>query len=172
MHDRSTKVRPIFGFTPNYLIQFGRKFFTEVFWFSKPMALLNYLFVSSISLVVQRQTTLEIWHKNLRYFYICIGFELCLWSIVGLPGSCACLLHSTLFGQVCKGRTTAIVLPAHMVKHLSGESRKLTVTISVNWSRSDDGVKRRAIHNNGRSVYGLTSTVAEHYRGLLTRLPN
>ena len=27
--------------------------------------------------------------------------------------------------------TNVIVLPAHMVKHLSGESRKLTVTISV-----------------------------------------
>ena len=65
-----------------------------------------------------------------------------------------------------------IVLPAHMVKHLSGESRKLTVTISVNWSRSDDGVKRWAVHNIGRSVYGLTPTVAEHYRGLLTGLPN
>ena len=27
---------------------------------------------------------------------------------------------------MCKGRTTAIVLPARMVKRLSGESRKLT----------------------------------------------
>ena len=73
--------------------------------------------------------------KNfLGYCYICIGLELCLGSIVGLPGSRACLLLSALLGQVCKGRTTVIVLPARMVKHLNGESQKLTVTIGVNWS--------------------------------------
>ena len=37
--------------------------------------------------------------KNiLGYCYICIGFELHLRSIVGLPGSCACLLRFALFG--------------------------------------------------------------------------
>ena len=67
------------------------------------MALLNYLCVSSISLAVQRRTPLEIRQKILAHCDICIGFELCLWSIVGLPGSCACLLHSAILAKVALG---------------------------------------------------------------------
>ena len=134
-HDRSTIFfSSNFRIGTEHLILFGRHVFTDVFWFSKLLALLNYLCVSSISLAVQRRTPLGFGKNIIGYCYICIGLELRLWSIVGLPGSCACLLRSALFGEVCKGRTTAIVLPAHMVKHLSRESRKLTVTISVNWS--------------------------------------
>ena len=117
-HDRSTNFfsKTNFRIGTEHLILFGRHGFTDVFWFSKLFALLNYLCVFSTSLTVQCQTPLEIRQNILGYCYICIGFELCLRSIVGLPGSCACLLRSALFGQVCEGRTTAIVLPASMVK--------------------------------------------------------
>ena len=62
--DRSTKsFKTNFWIGTKNLIQFGRKVFTEVFWFSKPMALLNYLCVSSISPAVQCRTPLEIRQK-------------------------------------------------------------------------------------------------------------
>ena len=62
-----------------------------------------------------------------EYCIICIGSESCLWSIVGLPGSCGYYLTFRSFGYGSKGRTTAIVFLIHQDKHLSRESRKLTV---------------------------------------------
>ena len=73
------------------------------------------------------------WQNVLGYCFICIDFELCLWSIVGSPGSCAYPYVSECSAKG-KGRTTAIVLPVQLVKCLRGESQKLTITISVNWS--------------------------------------
>ena len=58
---------------------------------------------------------------------ICISSKSCLWSIVGLPGSCAYYLMFRSIGQGSKGRTTAIVFLVHLVKLLGRESRKLTV---------------------------------------------
>ena len=49
-----------------HLILFGRQVLTDVFWFSKLMALLNYLCVFSTSLAVQRRTPLEIRGKHSR----------------------------------------------------------------------------------------------------------
>ena len=49
-----------------HLILFARQVFTDVFWFSKLMALLNYLCVSIISLIVQHRTPLEIRQKHSR----------------------------------------------------------------------------------------------------------
>ena len=43
------------------------------------------------------------------YSIICIGSESCLWSIVGLSGSCAYYLTFRYIGYGSKGRTTAIV---------------------------------------------------------------
>ena len=65
-HDRSTLFKANFRIGTEHLILFGRQVFTDVFWFSKLMALLNYLCVSSISLAVQRRTPLEIWQKHSR----------------------------------------------------------------------------------------------------------
>ena len=49
-----------------HLILFGRQVFTDVFWFSKLLALLNYLCVFSTSLAVQCRTPLEIRQKHSR----------------------------------------------------------------------------------------------------------
>ena len=49
-----------------HLILFGRQVFTDVSWFSKFMALLNYLCVFRISLAVQCRTPLEIRQKHSR----------------------------------------------------------------------------------------------------------
>ena len=66
-HDRSTSfAKANFWIGTEHLILFGRQVFTEIFWFSKPMALLNYLCVSSISLTVQRRTPLEVRQKHSR----------------------------------------------------------------------------------------------------------
>ena len=60
-HDRSTSfAKANFRIGTEHLILFGRQVFTDIFWFSKLIALLNYLCVSSISLAVQRRTPLEI----------------------------------------------------------------------------------------------------------------
>jgi hypothetical protein len=68
------------------------------------------------------------------YCIIWISFELCLWSMVRLPGSCVCPPMFRFVRLGGKGRTTMIVLLASLVKHLSGESRKPTVIVSENWS--------------------------------------
>ena len=67
-HGRSTFffLKSNFRIGTEHLILFGRQVFTDVFWFSKPMALLNYLCVSSISLTVQRWTPSEIRQKHSR----------------------------------------------------------------------------------------------------------
>ena len=65
-HDRSTffLLKSNLQIGTEHLILFGRQVFTDVFWFSKPMALLNYLCVSNISLAVQHRTPLEIRQKH------------------------------------------------------------------------------------------------------------
>ena len=64
-HDRSTCfAKANFRIGTEHLILFGRQVFNDVFWFSKLMALLNYLCVSSISLAVQRRTPLGIRQKH------------------------------------------------------------------------------------------------------------
>ena len=66
-YDRSTSfAKANFRIGTEHLILFGRQVFTDVFWFSKPMVLLNYLCVSSISLVAQHRTPLEIGQKHSR----------------------------------------------------------------------------------------------------------
>ena len=49
-----------------HLILLGHQVFTDIFWFSKLMALLNYLCVFSTSPAVQLQTPLEIRQKHSR----------------------------------------------------------------------------------------------------------
>ena len=66
-YDRSTSfAKANFRIGTEHLILFGRQVFTKVFWFSKLMALLNYLCVFSTSLAVQRRTHLEIRQKHSR----------------------------------------------------------------------------------------------------------
>src|SRR5215216_5325139 len=109
------------------------------------MALLTYLCVSSISPAVQRRTPLKLrqyqrgaaaraeptksqgipWTPRqniLGYCFICIGFKLCLRSIVGLPGSCACLLRSLCSARCAKGEPLRLCFQLVWLKHLSGES--------------------------------------------------
>ena len=64
------------------------------------------------------------WKNVLGYCFICISFELCLRSIVGLPGSCAYLLIFRKFGKQGKGRTPAIVLLASPIKYLKRRKPK------------------------------------------------
>ena len=98
------------------------------------MALLNYLCVYSTSLVVQRRKPLEIRQKHSRILLYMHQFRI----VSSVNSWVARLLHLlptfrfVLLG-VQRENHCDCVLPAHMVKHLSGESRKLTVTISVNW---------------------------------------
>ena len=64
-HDRSIFFsKGNFWIGTEHLILFGRQVFTDVFWFSKLVALLNYLCVFSTSLTVQRRTPLEIRQKH------------------------------------------------------------------------------------------------------------
>ena len=125
------------------------------------MALLTYLCVSSISLAVQCWTPLKLrqyqrgeetsteptkshgipWTPRqniLGCFFICIGFELCLRSIVGLPGFRA---HPYVPDCSAKGkeRTTAIVLPARMVKAPLWRKLKLTVMMRRETGRCSRG---------------------------------
>ena len=66
-HDRSTFFsKANFRIGTEHLILFGRQVFTDVFGFSKLMALLNYLCVFNTSLAVQRRTPLEIRQKHSR----------------------------------------------------------------------------------------------------------
>ena len=66
-HGRSTFfLKSNFRIGTEHLILFGRQVFTDVFWFSKPMALSDYFCVSSISLAVHRRTHLEIRQKHSR----------------------------------------------------------------------------------------------------------
>ena len=66
-HDRSTFFsKANFWIGTEHLILFGRQVFTGVFWFSKLVALLNYLCVFSTSLAVQRRTPLAIRQKHSR----------------------------------------------------------------------------------------------------------
>ena len=66
-HGRSTFfLKSNFRIGTEHLILFRRQVFTDVFWFSKLMALLNYLCVSSISLTVQHRTPIEIRQKHSR----------------------------------------------------------------------------------------------------------
>ena len=66
-HDRSTSfAKANFRIGTEHLILFGRQVFTDVFWFSKLMTLLNYLCVFSTSLAMQRRTPLEIRQKHSR----------------------------------------------------------------------------------------------------------
>ena len=82
-----------------HLILFGRHVFTDVSWFSKLFGTFKLFCVFPAQVSQCNAGHLYRFGKNiLRYCYICIGFELCLWSIVGLPGSCTCFLHSALFG--------------------------------------------------------------------------
>ena len=67
-----TRQKHNFSFSSNFrigtehLTLLGRQVFTEVFWFSKLIALLNCLCVFSTSLAVQRRTPLEIRQKHSR----------------------------------------------------------------------------------------------------------
>ena len=68
-HDRSTFfLKSNFQIGTEHLILFGRQVFTDVFWFSKLMSLLNYLCVFSTSLTVQCRTPLEIRQKHSQIF--------------------------------------------------------------------------------------------------------
>ena len=64
-HDRSTFfLKSIFRIGTEHLILFGRHVFTDVFWLSKLLALLNYLCVSSIS----RSATPDTFRDSVKTF--------------------------------------------------------------------------------------------------------
>ena len=76
-HGRSTFfLKSNFRIGTEHLILFGRHVFTDVFWFSKLLALLNYLCVFSTSLAVQRPTHLEIRQKHSRILLYMHRFRL------------------------------------------------------------------------------------------------
>ena len=90
-HDRSTIFFSNFWIGTGHFILFGRQVFTEVFWFSKLMELLNYLCVFSTSLAVQRRMPLEIQHKHSRIllymhrFRIVSSVNSCVARLLRLP---------------------------------------------------------------------------------------
>ena len=66
-HDRSTSfAKANFRIGTEHLILFGRHVFTDVSWFSKLFGTFKLFVLSSISLVVQRRTPLEIRQKHSR----------------------------------------------------------------------------------------------------------
>ena len=117
-----------------HLILFGRHVFTDVFWFSKLLALLNYLCVFSTSLVVQRQTPLEIRQKHSRILLYMHRFRI-VSSVNSWVARLLLLPPTFRFVRLGVQRENHCdCASSSMVMHLSGESRKLTITISVNWS--------------------------------------
>ena len=90
--------------------------------------------VSSISLVVQRRTPLEIRQKNSHILQYMHRFRI-MSSVNSWVARLLCLPPTFRFVARCaKGEPLRLCFQLAWLKHLSGESRKLTVTISANWS--------------------------------------
>ena len=137
------------------------------------MALLNYLCVSSISLAVQRRTPLGIRQKHSRILLYMHQFRI----VSSVNSWVAQLLHLLpMFRFVRLGVQRENHCDCASSSHGQAPQCRKPKTDCHNKRKlvgnPMTSLKRRAIHNNGRSVYDLTSTVAEHYRGLLTGLPN
>ena len=134
-HDRSTSfAKANFWIGTEHLILFGRHVFTDVIWFSKLLALLNYLCVFSTSLAVQRRTPLEIRQKHSRILPYMHRFRI-VSSVNSWVARLLRLPPTFRFVRLGVQRENHYNCASSLhVKHLSGESRKLTVTISVNWS--------------------------------------
>ena len=72
------------------------------------------------------------------YSIICIGSESCLWSIVGLSGSCAYYLTFRYIGYGSKGRTTAIVSWFIRMTTSVEKSKNWLSLCGVSWSADQE----------------------------------
>ena len=135
------------------------------------MALLKYLSVFSTSLAVQCRTPLEIRQKHSRILLYMHRFRI------------VSLVNSWVARLLCLPPTFRFVrLGVQRENHCDCASSSHGQ--APQWRKPKTDCHNRCklvsdpmtILNDGpfigRSVSGLTSTVAEHYRGLLTGLPN
>ena len=60
-------------------------------------------FITPRITVIKVRTLFQYSSAPRTYSIICIGSESCLWSIVGLPSSCATTLHSAISARLVKG---------------------------------------------------------------------
>ena len=135
-HDRSTSfAKANFRIGTEHLILFGRQVFTDIFWFSKLMALFK-LFVCFQH--KSRSATPGTFRDSAKHsrilpymhrFRIVPSVNSWVARLLRLPPTSRFVRLGVQRENHCDCASSS-----HVVKHLSGESRKLTVTISVNWS--------------------------------------
>ena len=135
------------------------------------MALLNYLCVSRISLAVQCRTPLEIRQKHSRILLYMHRFRI----VSSVNSWVARLLRLPPTFRFVR-------LGVQRENHCDCASSSHGQAPQWRKPKTDCHNRCKLVSNPmtilndgpfiGRSVSGLTSTVAEHYRGLLTGLPN